>query len=195
MKRDRHVRDRLSKEKRIEQLRTDKREDDLNRAMQARKATGSSAPKHHKGKKSMSTLYKIMRPISTAFSSDNLFDGGRGIRRTPAELDFEVSGNPALVISLVDARVSAFVNNQRSFTFFLDTEDGGRFLFQAMSKVDMNKWMAAINNTAQSAGRKRLTYIANSPKPQLSDHLQVAAANPRDPVKGKPLARCLVLRG
>ncbi|EJD46910.1 hypothetical protein AURDEDRAFT_123741 [Auricularia subglabra TFB-10046 SS5] len=183
VKRDRYIRERLSKEKRMEQLRTDKREEDLNRAMQARKAAGPGTPKHHKGKKSMSALYKIMRPISTAFSSDNLFDGGRGLRRTPGELDFEPSGNPALVLSLVDARVSAFVNNQRSFTFFLDTEDGGRFLFQAMSKLDMNKWMAAINKTAQSAGRKRLTYIANSPKPQLADHLQVAAANPRDPVK------------
>ncbi|KZV85841.1 hypothetical protein EXIGLDRAFT_841188 [Exidia glandulosa HHB12029] len=183
IKRDRHIRERLIREKRIEQLRTDKREEDLNRAMQARRTAGGGTPKHHKGKRSMSTLYKIMRPISTAFSNDNLFDGGRGTRRTPAELDFEPSGNPALVLSLVDSRVSAFVNNQRSFTFFLDTEDGGRFLFQAMSKIDMNKWMSAINKTAQSAGRKRLTYIGNSPKPQLADHLQVAAANPRDPVK------------
>lgn len=184
LKRDRHIRERLSKEKRIEQIRSHQRDEDLNRAMQARRGSGTgSTPKHQRGKKSMSTLYKIMRPISTAFSSDSLFDGGRGSRRTPAELDFEAGGTPALVLSLVDARVSAFVNNQRSFTFFLDTEDGGRFLFQAMSKVDMNKWMSAINSTAQSSVLKRRTYIANSPKPQLADHLQVAAANPRDPVK------------
>jgi len=131
----------------------------------------------------MSALYKLMRPLSTAFSTDNLFDGGRTSRHKPADLDFEPTGAPAFVISLVDARVSAFVNNQRSFVFHLDTEDGGRYLFQAMSKLDMNKWIAMINKVAQTTQRKRLTFLGTTPNPAAAPG-NSQSANPRDPVRG-----------
>ncbi|KAH7098312.1 hypothetical protein BKA62DRAFT_642445 [Auriculariales sp. MPI-PUGE-AT-0066] len=183
-KRDRHIRHHLSKAKRVEQARAEKRDEDISRAMMNGRKTGTAplATKHQRSKKSMSALYKLMRPLSTAFSSDGLFDAGRGMRRTPAELDFEPSGSPAVVISLVDARVSAFVNNQRAFVFHLDTEDGGRYLFQGMSKLDMNKWISAINKVAQSSQRKRLTYLSSNPKPVLPGD-QIQSNNPHDPTR------------
>jgi hypothetical protein len=171
-KRDKYIRERLLREKKAEQHRTDKREDDLNKAMQLRRPTMQSI-KHQRSRRTMSSaFFHLMRPLSSAFSStDNLYTTTQ--RRTAAELDFQPTGKPTLVISLVGATVSAFINNVRLYTFYLTTEDGGRYLLQAATRSALASWLTSISQTAKSSTAKRLTYIANSPKPQLSDHLQI----------------------
>ncbi|PCH35674.1 hypothetical protein WOLCODRAFT_28060 [Wolfiporia cocos MD-104 SS10] len=168
-KRDRHVRDRLSREKRHEQHRLDKREEYLNKAMNTRRQP-AMPPKSHRNKKSVSSaFFQLMRPISSAFSSETLYP--TGVKRTPAELDFTPSGKPSLVLSVVDARVAQFVNNERSYTFQLDTEDGGHYLLQALGKPEMKKWMDTIQHVSKTAAKRRLTYLGQNSKMQLSDHL------------------------
>lgn len=122
-----------------------------------------------------------MRPISSAFT-DSMHT--TALKRSPAELDFSPSGKPSLVLSVVDARVAQFINNERSFTFQLDTEDGGHYLLQAISKQEMVRWIEQINRVAKLAAKRRLTYLGNSPKPQLADHIHdhpSATTASRDP--------------
>ena len=159
-KRDRYARDRLSKEKKQEQHRHEKREDYLNKAMHSSKPN-LGVSKAHRNKKSMSSaFFQFMRPISSAFTSESAIPSGQ--KRTAEALDFNPTGKPALVLSLADCRVAQFINNERSFTFQLDTEDGGHYLLQAMGKKDMTKWMNKISHVSKTAARRRLTYIASN---------------------------------
>lgn len=187
-RRDRALRDRLAKEKRAEQSRNDRREDQLNRAMNPqRRPPPQLSKKEHRTKKSVSSAFnflQFMRPISSAFTSEsNLFP--LGVKRTPNELDFATSGKPSLVLSVADARVVKFINNERSFLFQLDTEDGGHYLLQAMNRKDMVKWMDAISRLSKIAANRRLTWMGNSPKPQIMDHIpDRSIATPKDPRAG-----------
>jgi len=184
-RRDKNLRTRLQKEKLHAQSRNEKREDLLNKAMRPRKP-GATLQKQHRNKKSMSAFLQFMRPISSAFGADNPHPPGS--KRSASELDFTPSGKPSLVISLVDAQVAQFINNERSFTFQLDSEDGGHYLLQAMNKRDMTKWMDTIHQVTKTAAKRRLTYIGNSPKPQLSDHIHNHPLTPsQDPMAGKPI--------
>jgi len=107
-------------------------------------------------------------------------------RRTAAELDFTPTGKPALVLSVVDARVSHSTSYERSYTFQLDTEDGGRYLLQAATKAEMTKWIRTIDHVSKTAAKRRLTYIGNSPKPKLSDHIHDRPMTAsRDPTAGE----------
>ncbi|KAJ3539493.1 hypothetical protein NM688_g6351 [Phlebia brevispora] len=179
-KRDRTIRDRLSKEKRQEQQRQDKREEYLNKAMFPRRPV-LPAQKQHRNKKSVSSAFmQLMRPISSAFISSETLPSG--VKRTPAELDFSPSGKPAMVLNIAEAKVSQFVNNERSFTFQLDTEDGGHYLLQAMDRADLKKWMDTIDRVSKTAAKRRLTYLGHNPKMQMSDHLATSGTSPRDPL-------------
>ena len=184
-KRDKYLHDRLSKDKKQEQLRNERRDDQINKAMRARKPM-TQVQKQHRMKKSYSSaFFQLMRPISSAFSDST---HATALKRSPAELDFIPSGKPSLVLSVVDARVSQFINNERSFTFQLDTEDGGHYLLQAVSKQDMVRWMEQINRVSKLAAKRRLTYLGNSPKPQLADHIHdhpSGTSVSRDPRAGK----------
>ena len=84
-------------------------------------------PKQHLDKKSMSAFFQLMRPISYAFTSDTLLVGGSPDKgpRTRAELDSMPLSKPSLVVSVAGARV---VNNERSFVFQVDSENGGHYL-------------------------------------------------------------------
>lgn len=168
-KRDKYLRERLLKEKRLEQQRLERKEDNLNRAMDIR-SHASGAHAKHRSKRSMSALLSLMRPISTAFSSDSYSISSH--RRTPAELDFVPTNKPALVLSLVDARVVAFINNERSFTFQLDTEDGGHYLLQASSKTEMNQWLNIISSTVKNHAQRRLTYLGDPSQLQMPDQVR-----------------------
>lgn len=123
-----------------------------------------------------------MRPISTAFGVEVQTTG---IKRTASELDFTPSGKPTVVLSLVESRVAQFINNERSFTIRLDTEDGGLYVLQATNKREMMKWMESISKIATMAAKRRLTYLGNSLQMQVSDHIhqQVGPAS-RDPSAG-----------
>lgn len=182
IKRDKYLRERLFKEKRQEQLRYERREEDINRAMEVRKANFAAQKQQHRSKKSMSAFFRVMRPISTALIGES----GPTQKRTLAELDFKTAPTkPNLVLSLIDAHVVSYINNERSFTFQVDTEDGGHYLMQAMSRPELNKWLAAINNAIHSYAERRLTYMGDAPKPQLSDHLHIRPkATSQDPRAG-----------
>jgi len=88
-----------------------------------------------------------------------------------------------LVLSVVDARISHSMNSERSYTFQLNTEDGGHYLLQAATKAEMTKWINTIDHVSKMAVKRRLTYIGNSPKPKLSDHIHdrptTASRDPR----------------
>ncbi|KAF4562974.1 rho GTPase-activating protein [Pleurotus pulmonarius] len=167
-RRDKTLRLRLQKEKAQEQAKNEKRDDILTKAMRPRKPPSSAAQKQHRNKKSMSAFLQFMRPISSAFGADIQ---PTSLKRSPAELDFVPSGKPTHVISLVDTRTAQYINQSRSFTFQLDTEDGGHYLLQAMNRQDMVKWMETINRVAKIAAKRRLTYLGSALKPQPSDHI------------------------
>ncbi|KAK7013752.1 Rho GTPase activating protein 22 [Favolaschia claudopus] len=178
-RRDRTLRSRLHKERVQEQTKNEKREDQLNRAMRKQPSTPQQQ-KHQRGKKSMSSAFlHFMRPISSAFGNEMI--PSPTSKRTVEELEFLPTGKPALVISLVEARVAQFINNDRSFTFQLDTEDGGHYLLQAINKRELAKWVDTINRVTQTAAKRRLTYLG-TPKPQLADHLHDPVAASRDPL-------------
>ena len=184
-KRDRSLRDRLTREKRQEQHRLDKKEEYINKAMHVRKPQ-HTGPRHRTKKSSVSSAFmQFMRPISSAFISESATPT---VKRTPAELDFTPVHKPAMVVSIVDAKVSAFINQERSFTIQLDTEDGGHYLLQTMDKGDMKKWMDTIERVSKTAAKRRLTYMGQNSKLQMSDHLAGTGASPRDPRAGSSSA-------
>ncbi|KAJ8454279.1 hypothetical protein ONZ45_g19367 [Pleurotus djamor] len=179
-RRDKTLRSRLQKEKALEQAKNDKREDMLTKAMRPRKPpSSSSAPKQHRNKKSMSAFLQFMRPISSAFGAD--VQPTSLIKKSPSELDFAPSGKPSLAISLVETRTAQYINQSRPFTFQLDTEDGGHYLLQAMTRQDMNKWIEVINRVSKMAAKRRLTYLGSSPKPKPSDHIHEQPKGSVDP--------------
>jgi GTPase-activating protein BEM2 len=169
-KRDRSLRERLEKERKQEQHRLDKREEYLSKAMNTRRQY-TAAQRQQRTKKSGSVAFfqQLMRPISNAFALDHV--DVNATRRTAAELDFTPTGKPALVLSVVDARISHTMHYDRSYTFQLDTEDGGHYLLQATTKAEMTRWIRTIDHVSKTAAKRRLTYIGNSPKPKLSDHI------------------------
>ncbi|KAJ2936969.1 hypothetical protein H1R20_g125, partial [Candolleomyces eurysporus] len=193
-RRDKNLRSRLQREKVMEQSRNERRDDMLNRAMkgprskhqqqqhhsqQQQSAGATPAPKQHRNKKSMSAFLNFMRPISSAFGAEFMSPSSAGaVKKTAAELDFVPSGKPAMVVSILDARVAQFINNERSYMFQLETEDGGHYLLQAMNKKDMNKWLETISKVTQSVAQRRLTYLGSSPKPQIADHIHDRAIVP-----------------
>lgn len=178
-KKDKMLRERVSREKRQEQQRQDKRDEYLNKAMHQRRPPPSMS-KQHRNKKSMSSAFmQFMRPISSAFTSETT--SYHGPKRTPAELDFSPSGKPTLVLSVVDARVHQFINTERSFTFQLDTEDGGHYLLQAIDKADMKKWIDTIEKVSKNAAKRRLTYLGQNSNAQMSEHLLAPGSVSRDP--------------
>lgn len=181
IRRDKSLRARLQREKLQEQTRNEKRDDILNKAMRARKPS-ATPQKQHRNKKSMSAFLNFMRPISSAFGADSpqILP-----KRSAAELDFLTTGKPTLVISVLDAKISQFINTERSYTFQLDTEDGGHYLLQAQNKRDMNKWLETISRVTNTVAKRRLTYLGSSPKPQIADHIHTHPIVPsRDPNAG-----------
>ena len=184
IRRDRYVRDRLVKEKRQEIQKLERKEDDFNRVVEGR-SHSSQGHKQHRSKRSMSALFSLMRPISTAFSLDSTAPPGP--RRSASELDFKtMTMKPAFVLSMVEARVTVFINNERSFTFQLDTEDGGHYLLQALSRIDMTQWVNTINTTVRLHAQRRLTYIGNAAQQiALTENVQPRPATAtKDPTAG-----------
>ncbi|KAF8883269.1 hypothetical protein BD779DRAFT_1674611 [Infundibulicybe gibba] len=155
-RRDKHLRSRLQKEKVLEQSKTEKRDDLLTEPCDH----GNLGPQF----------------------KNNIGTRKACVKKTASELDFTPSGKPSLVLSLVDAQIAQFINNERSFLFQLDTEDGGHYLLQAMNKRDMTKWMETVKRVAKMAAKRRLTYLGNSPKPKIADHIHNQTTTPsRDP--------------
>jgi GTPase-activating protein BEM2 len=183
-RRDRNLRIRLQREKLQEQSKIERRDEFLNKAMRPRKQPLSMVQKQHRNKKSMSAFLNFMRPISSAFGAE--IPQPFALKRTPSELDFPLTSKPSLVLSVMDARVAQFINNERSYTLQLDTDDGGHYLLQAMSKREMNKWLETISRVTKMAAKRRLTYLGNSPKPRISDHIHSSPiVASRDPKAGK----------
>ncbi|KAK1224297.1 rho GTPase-activating protein [Marasmius sp. AFHP31] len=177
-RRDKHFRTRLQKEKMQEQNRQEKRDELINKAMRGRRVS-AVAQKQHRNKKSMSALFHFIRPISSAFGADT--PPPPTLKRTVSELDFTPTGKPSLVLSLMDSRIAHFINNDRSFIFQLDTEDGGHYLLQAINKREMTKWIDTVTRISNIAAKRRLTYLGQ-PKPQVNDHIQAQPSTAtRDP--------------
>ena len=186
-RRDKNLRIRLQREKLQEQSKIERRDDLLNKAMRPRKQPLSIVQKQNRNKKSMSAFLNFMRPISSAFGAEMPSQQQTlALKRTPSELDFPSTSKPSLVLSVMDAQVTQFINNERSYTFQLDTDDGGHYLLQAMSRREMNKWLETISRVTKMAAKRRLTYLGHSPKPQISDHIHsTPIVASRDPKAGK----------
>lgn len=169
-KRDKATRERLIREKKAEQIKNDKREEDLNRAMHPGRPNAHTL-KNQRSRRTMSSAFlQLMRPISSAFISGDQTDNGAAPvqRRGAQELDFPPTGKPSLVISLAGATVKNFVNNVRLYLFHVVTEDGGRYLLQASTRLELESWKSHIIQTAKLTSAKRLTYIGNSTRPTIS---------------------------
>jgi hypothetical protein len=182
-RRDKNLRIRLQREKIQEQSKNERRDDLLNKAMRPRKQPLSNVQKQNRNKKSMSAFLSFMRPISSAFGAE--IPQPLGLKRTPSELDFPSTSKPSLVLNVMDAQVTQFINNERSYTFQVDTDDGGHYLLQAITKREMNKWLETISRVTKMAAKRRLTYLGHSPKPQISDHIHsTPIVASRDPQAG-----------
>lgn len=164
-RRDRNWRLRLQKEKQNEQSKNEKRGEVLNKAMQ----------RGHRNKKSMSAFLHFMRPISSAFVSDSM---------TSFATEWMPTGKPALVLSLTDARVRQLANPERSWSFEVNTEDGGHYVIQAANRGEMNKWLEVIGRVTTMAAKRRLTYVASKPNVQVEGGLGPSARE-RDPTAGQ----------
>lgn len=176
-KRDKYARERLQKELKAERLISERRDDNINKAMFPKGQHGQ-----RKKSRSMSGFFTMLRPISAAWSSEKIQDKMMK-PRTLQELDFEPAGKPSSVLSLANAQVQEFVNKQRSFVMRLRTEDGGLYYLQALEQSDATRWLTLLQETSTNYARRRLTYQGKS------DPTEVGApswnANTKHPNPGK----------
>ncbi|TIC53455.1 hypothetical protein E3Q04_03187, partial [Wallemia mellicola] len=203
-KRDVTIVERMRREKRDDLAALEKREIEIQKAASmsfltkhGRTASSTSATsigssntikKSRQGKR-MTALLRPFRPLSIAFGSSQ-HPPSEAPRKRLSELDFEPSNKPALVITLHAARVSEFVNNARSYTFQIVSEDGANYLFQGTSATDVKEWIEVISRASQTSAAKRLTYIApnNIPASELQAQSQTPAPAPSVPAKREPQA-------
>jgi hypothetical protein len=169
-RKDRLYNDRLSKERKQEQQKVERRQQGINRAMNPTKQGGVHG-KHHRSKKSMSSMslfFRAVRPSSTAWASDRNLNR----QRTESELDFPATGKPSLVLSLNDAQAIYMEAEDRPYMFQILTEDGGRWLLQASTSAELDAWLQAIS----VASRKRSTYIPHALKPVHSEPVSLTSS-------------------
>lgn len=157
-KRDRHIRDRLLREKRMEQLKREKQNVPYDKAMDASK-------KSKQGKRTSLNPFMrvVVRPLSTAFPFGGVppphSDGAEAKKWTLEELDFMPTSKPSLSIDLAGARIEERKNNARPFIFTLETEDGVKYYFQATTQRELTKWLTQLTKTSKSTSEKRRTYV------------------------------------
>lgn len=66
------------------------------------------------------------------------------------------------VINLIHSTTSvASTYTKREYVFRIVTEEGAQYLFQAMSREDMNDWMQQINTSAREGAAKRQSVLVN----------------------------------
>ncbi|KZV70003.1 hypothetical protein PENSPDRAFT_685890 [Peniophora sp. CONT] len=203
-KRDRALRDRWSRERRAEQARADRRELEHGAPAPSQRRGHGHAHHHNpvqqkqrRNKSGSATFFQqLMRPISSALSLDVVSASGEHpyAGRTAAELDFEPSGKPALALSVADARATVAVRADRSYCFTLDTEDGARFLLQAPTKREMDRWVRVLGQVGRAAAQRRLTYLGSEAKSRIEDHIHdrpAAGARGPDAIYNVPLEALL----
>jgi hypothetical protein len=171
-KRDRHIRERLLREKRMEQHKKEKQGAPYDKAMEAaRKSKGGK-------RASLNPFMRVVRPLSTAFpfggAPTGTSDGVDGRKWTLEELNTMPTAKPSLSIDLAGARVEERQSNVRPFIFTLDTEDGVKYYFQATRKRDMALWISQLSKTSKNTSEKRRTYVG---APAALPNLYKAPAN------------------
>ncbi|KAG8827526.1 rho GTPase-activating protein [Serendipita sp. 401] len=164
-KRDRQIRDRLQREKRMEQQKKDKQGAPYEKAM-------DSAKKSKQGKRaSLNPFMRVVRPLSTAFpfGMSPTQDAGEGKKWTLEELNMIPVTKPATCIDLAGARVEERQSTVRPFIFTLETEDGVKYYFQATTRREMLQWVIQLSKTGKNTAAKRRTYIGPSTNANLPD--------------------------
>jgi hypothetical protein len=156
-KRDRHIRERLLREKRMEQLKREKQNVPYDKVMDASK-------KIKQGKRtSLNPFMRVVRPLSTAFPFGGVpptgHEGAESKKWTLEELDFTPTSKPSLSIDLASARVEERKNSVRPFIFTLETEDGVKYYFQATTQREMARWVTQLAITGKNTSEKRRTYV------------------------------------
>jgi len=168
-KRDRQFREYFSREKKLEQQRLEKQIVTYEKTMALAKGGSISiikAPKH--AKKASNAFFRVVRPLSTAFPfSYNATPALPTRQWSLSELDFNPTNKPSLSINLAAARTKAVTGKARSYVFTVDTEDNGRFYFQAINRTEMEKWLKAIEKTSTTTAEKRRTYVGPAPPLEL----------------------------
>ena len=168
-KRDRQFRDHFSREKKLEQQRLEKQSVTYEKTMALAKGGPISfvkAPKH--AKKASNAFFRVVRPLSTAFPFSYNTAAAMPTRQwSLSELDFTPTAKPSLSINLAAARTKAVTGKARSYVFTVDTEDNGRFYFQAINKTEMEKWLKAIEKISTTTAEKRRTYVGPTPPLEL----------------------------
>ncbi|CAE7194218.1 unnamed protein product [Rhizoctonia solani] len=185
-RRDKYARERLQKEIKNERLISERRDDNIAKAMLPKGGHGQ-----RKKSRSMSGFFTMLRPISSAWSGDKFHDKMMK-PRTLQELDFEPSGKPSIVLNVANAQVQDFVNSQRSFVMRLRTEDGALYYLQALDHHDATRWLAVLQETSSTYARRRLTYQAGKSDPAEAGAPSFNATTKHpNPVYGVPLEELL----
>ncbi|CAE6383766.1 unnamed protein product [Rhizoctonia solani] len=181
-RRDKYARERLQKEIKNERLISERRDDNINKAMLPKGGHGQ-----RKKSRSMSGFFTMLRPISSAWAGDKMTKP-----RTLQELDFEPTGKPSVVLNVANAQVQDAVNNHRSFVIRLRTEDGVLFYLQALDHHDATRWLNVLQETSSTYARRRLTYQAGkTDAPEAGAPSFNTTTKHPNPVYGVPLEELL----
>jgi hypothetical protein len=168
-KRDRQFRDHFSREKKLEEQRLEKQSITYEKSMALAKGGPinlSKAPKH--AKKASNAFFRVVRPLSTAFPFSYSTTAATPVRQwSLPELDFTPTNKPSLSINLAAARTKPVTGKARSYVFTVDTEDNGRFYFQATNRTEMEHWLKMIEKTSTTTAEKRRTYVGPTPPLEL----------------------------
>jgi hypothetical protein len=130
--------------------RLERRDYDLDKILATRRPVNKTATKPPK-RKVAAAIMSFYRPLSSANALDHV-DG-----RTAAELDFEPTAKPFMVIALPQA--NDLENSQRSFAFTLATEDGLVHILQAITAEDRSAWVSSVNKATSYALEQRRTFL------------------------------------
>ena len=119
-------------------------------------------------KKTGRNLFRGFRPLSMGHSHSshghspspelvhaNSFDS----TRTLDDVDFVTPAKPAMVVSIVDSRVSTVDNCPRSFVFQLTSDEGAKYILQAPSAAAVESWTSTLQKASRTYSERRRTVL------------------------------------
>lgn len=172
-RRDRALKDVVSRGIKLEQQSRLQREREVAKAMD--KSTGVRT-------KRMTSLFNFGRPVSASAASASTTSA------TPAPTahslialrEWSPHSKPHLVLTLSGVEVQPYDNTHRSFVFELSTEDGQRSLFQTPSRDEFDLWLNQLRRSGTQIAFRRATFLAQT---------AVAEEEPEEPAKTTPVSK------
>lgn len=181
-RRDRALKDIVSRGVKLEQQNRLQREREVAKAME--KSVNSR-------NKRMTSIFGFGRPMSAPTVNTAAVTPVPSPHSLKALREWKPQSKPYLVLTLSGVEVQAYDNVHRSYVFELSTEDGQRSLFQAPSRDELEQWIIQLRKSGTHIAFRRATFLAQTALAEEPE--EVVATGTSTPAKSTSTARTLCI--